>query len=237
MGKAASRLNILIAHKAILISEGLTPTDKSVGGLIIAHFNEDTGQCDPGAARLAATLGIKRQTVFRSIHRLAPLIVRITYGGKSHRNRYVPNWPVCWQIVRAFDSGARLRGKQTTPSQEGHAQPSREGHANSPLPKLDGDLRRRGEASVLSGKGQAGKGNQVLRGFHQIPWLSGTGSHRDAAGAASHRRQVELISRLPKHLRAAAWERAMEEEAQTNSEEGVHRDAPEQIETESEPGK
>jgi hypothetical protein len=40
-------LDILIAHKAINLIDGLTGTDRRVGGAILAHYNLRTSQCDP----------------------------------------------------------------------------------------------------------------------------------------------------------------------------------------------
>jgi hypothetical protein len=71
MPKVVSRADQLIAYRAILRVPGLSPGERTVGCAILSHFNEDTGQCDPGVARLARMVGVKRDTVFAAIGKLA----------------------------------------------------------------------------------------------------------------------------------------------------------------------
>ncbi|WP_428414583.1 hypothetical protein [Pararhizobium sp.] len=46
-----------IAYKAIGYAPGLAGDIKSVGIVILSHFNAKTGQCDPGTDRLMAKAG------------------------------------------------------------------------------------------------------------------------------------------------------------------------------------
>ena len=89
------------AHKALNLCEGLTATDRRFAAAVLEHFNRTTGQCDPGASRLASLLGVRRQSIIESARRVheAKLIERVSYGGKAHRNRYVPNWSRFDEII------------------------------------------------------------------------------------------------------------------------------------------
>jgi hypothetical protein len=62
MTKTASRLDLLLAMRAILYTDLLSPGEKAAGCAILSHYNEDTGECDPGAQRVAALVGVKRDT-------------------------------------------------------------------------------------------------------------------------------------------------------------------------------
>ena len=104
--KACSRIDIILAMKAILFEPGLTNAQKVVAGAIISHFNETDGECDPGADRLAKLLGVSRATVFRTIDALEKhgILSRKSYGGKHHRNAYKPNWSRCRELAKRSHS-------------------------------------------------------------------------------------------------------------------------------------
>ncbi len=98
--------DVLFAHKALNIMQGVTEATRRVAGAIIDHFNKRTGQCDPGIERLVTLLGINRATVIRAtetLHEL-DLIEKSSHGGKSHRASYVPNWARFRAIVEDWDA-------------------------------------------------------------------------------------------------------------------------------------
>lgn len=109
----ASRLDLLFVHRAILFCRDLTDAHKTIAGAIVAHFNEETGQCDPGIDRIVHLLGLNRATVFRALAAVerAGIIVRTSYDGKSHRNAYSPNWERCRILAR--EANSRTSATQT----------------------------------------------------------------------------------------------------------------------------
>lgn len=87
--------DILIALKAINLTQGIGNRDRRVAAALLDHFNRKTGQCDPSIKRLSGLLGISERTVFRSLQRIEAdrLFKRARHGGHINRNSYEPNWP------------------------------------------------------------------------------------------------------------------------------------------------
>lgn len=98
---------LLAAHIAVNLVPGLTGNARRVAGAILAHFNSQTGQCDPSVERLAGMLGIDRATVLRATAELcagaARLFDKQSHGGKSHRASYAPRWQVFRAVVAEWN--------------------------------------------------------------------------------------------------------------------------------------
>lgn len=102
-----SQKDFAIAYKAIALVHGLSGDAKSIGAIILSHFNAKTGQCDPGTDRLMARARVSKRTVVNATNELHArgLIVKIHHGGNGFRSRYQPNWTGFRQLVADFDSG------------------------------------------------------------------------------------------------------------------------------------
>jgi len=120
-----SRLETLLALKAILLAPNLVDSDRQIGAALIEHYNRETGRCDPGLDRLSAIFNLSVRTVIRSEKRLvnAGLFKVVRHGGYSNRNSYEPVWTKFWDILKAWD--ARLKPKRVPDSQVSLMSPSR----------------------------------------------------------------------------------------------------------------
>ena len=138
MGRAMAstkpeRNDVAIAQKAINLvyqlhgaNKPLSAADKRVAAAILAHFNKETGQCDPSNERLAGLLGIDVRTVRRAteeICREGGLFRKRSHGGKSCRASYTPEWSVFRGIVEDWDR--RMKSGEGPDSEHDH-------RANSP---------------------------------------------------------------------------------------------------------
>lgn len=108
-----NKSDVLIAFKAISLTEEMSVTEKRVAATLLDHYNRDTGQCDPALNTIATLLGINRRTVIRATGSLEESgYFRIDrHGGKFHRNSYQP----IWARFRACENGwaeRRKRAKQ-----------------------------------------------------------------------------------------------------------------------------
>ncbi|MFK4490290.1 helix-turn-helix domain-containing protein [Bradyrhizobium sp. USDA 336] len=108
-----NKSDVLIAFKAISLTEDLSVTEKRVAATLLDHYNRDTGQCDPALNSIATLLGINRRTAIRATRSLERSgYFRIDrHGGKFHRNSYQP----IWARFRACENGwaeRRKRAKQ-----------------------------------------------------------------------------------------------------------------------------
>jgi hypothetical protein len=232
MTKFVSRASMLRAIKAVLSAGGLSPGEKAVGCAIISHFNEDTGQCDPGATRLAKLIGVKRDTVFAAIRKLgdgprAPgqeveprlgLISYKTYGGKAHRNAYAPDWERADEAAKAWDrrrSGTVKASREQSPMGDGQQSPM--GDTNDTDHKRTKNLVD-GLGRAEAGSGQAGRSvlkrsaKRPAQGYllHSLDFQHSP-SHQEAAHDSQQRRLARRIESLPRDQRAAAWLAAMQE--------------------------
>jgi DNA-binding MarR family transcriptional regulator len=88
------KLDMLLAFKAISLSEVLTGSEKRILATILDHFNQKTGQCDPSLGGIAELLSVDRRTVMRAIKRAEQLGLfrKVRHGGNFHRNSYAPTW-------------------------------------------------------------------------------------------------------------------------------------------------
>lgn len=216
MNKVASRLDLLLAMRVILYARDLSPPQKAVGCAIAAHYNEETGQCDPGIERIADLVGVKRDTVFRTLKKLEAepfkIVTRKTYGGKHHRNSYALDWVRIRELAKRVNSRSRGTVKaKSEPSLQGDGEPSLQGDTNVLLAKRDGDLRRREVPDGIEKRGLPRRSSSLdgpstpisLDAHRRAP------SHKEAAEAAVHRRLMQRISALPRTEQEAAWLSAM----------------------------
>jgi hypothetical protein len=114
-----NKSDVLIAFKAISLTEDMSVTEKRVAATLLDHYNRDTGQCDPALNTIATLLGINRRTAIRATGSLARSgYFRIDrHGGKFHRNSYQP----IWARFRAWENGwaeRRKRAKQFRSAQK-----------------------------------------------------------------------------------------------------------------------
>ena len=97
----------LYGHKALLLFPGLSGGARQVGGAILDHFNNKTGQCDPSLDRLAKLTGLNRRTVINAIEELTcpwvGLLSRCPHGGKFNRTAYQPNFVLFRKFVKDWD--------------------------------------------------------------------------------------------------------------------------------------
>jgi hypothetical protein len=96
--------DVLLAFKAIALSDRLNGTEKQVAAFLIDSFNRRTGQCDPSVDTQAVLSTKSRRTMFRAIDRLVRLrfFRRLRHGGKHNRNSYQPNWEYFRELERAY---------------------------------------------------------------------------------------------------------------------------------------
>ncbi|WP_035225125.1 helix-turn-helix domain-containing protein [Agrobacterium tumefaciens] len=94
-----------MAFKAIALARGLSGDAKTVGAVLLAHFNAKTGQCDPGTDRIAAKAGISTRNVVKATNALheSGLVVKTRHGGNGFRSSYQPNWGKFREVVEAFE--------------------------------------------------------------------------------------------------------------------------------------
>lgn len=106
--------DILIALKAINLTQGIGNRDRRVAAALLDHVNRKTGQCDPSIKRLSGLLGISERTVFRSLQRIEAdrLFKRVRHGGHLNRNSYEPNWPRFREIEAIWS--ARMKPQRAT---------------------------------------------------------------------------------------------------------------------------
>lgn len=216
--KPGDPLCLVIAHRLSILAEDLKQSEKLVFGAILARFNERTGRCDPSGAGLAKSLAMSRATVFRAIAELERkgVLVRESYGGKSHRNQYRPNWDL---FLRLHDHVSGNRSSDATvkvllePFSRCDSEPFSECDTNDTKRTNNRyTLRRKGSPPRQSRKSQAGKkpcsGQSYI--IHAIDGGKGSPGE-EAADASAERRRVEAIKSLPKDQQEAAWLRAMGE--------------------------
>ncbi|MET4279730.1 MULTISPECIES: helix-turn-helix domain-containing protein [unclassified Bradyrhizobium] len=98
-----NKSDVLIAFKAISLTDDMSVTEKRVAATLLDHYNRCTGQCDPALNTLATLLGINRRTAIRATGSLERSgYFRIDrHGGKFHRNSYQP----IWARFRAWENG------------------------------------------------------------------------------------------------------------------------------------
>ena len=94
-----------MAFKAIALARGLSGDAKTVGAVLLAHFNAKTGQCDPGTDRIAAKAGISTRNVVKATNALhdSGLVVKTRHGGNGFRSSYQPIWSKLRRIVEDFE--------------------------------------------------------------------------------------------------------------------------------------
>jgi hypothetical protein len=112
-----SKLDTLLAIKAICLVPGLNNNDRRVGAALIDHYNRQTGQCDPGIQRLTKLLNVHRRTVIRSINALesAGCFLKERHGGQNNRNSYKPNWQRLSEFDASWNAKMKSSGRKQMP--------------------------------------------------------------------------------------------------------------------------
>jgi hypothetical protein len=116
-----ARLDITLAYKTISLVPSLSGLEKRVGAALLDHYNQRTGQCDPGIERLAWLLGCSERTVIRATQRLVQegLFNKVVNGGHFLKNQYEPSWHRCRELEREwrvkFEAHARARRASRSP--------------------------------------------------------------------------------------------------------------------------
>jgi hypothetical protein len=105
------KLDMLLAFKAIALTDDLSGIEKSVAAAIVDSFNHKTTQCDPSLNRIAHLLGRSRRTVIRAVLRIERIrfVRKYRHGGHSHRNSYEPNWTRYREIENAWAARKKTR--------------------------------------------------------------------------------------------------------------------------------
>ena len=112
MAALLQKNDILFAHIALNMIDGLSAGARRVGAALIGHFNRKTGRCDPSVERLAALLKVDRSTVLRATAELCSgkfgLFQKSSHGGKFNTASYQP----CWEVFRSIvnDWEAEMKG-------------------------------------------------------------------------------------------------------------------------------
>jgi hypothetical protein len=96
--------DILLAFKAIALSDKLNGTEKQVAAALVDSYNRRTGRCDPSLETLAVWLGKSRRTVIRATDRLVKLkfFRKIRHGGNNHCNFYAPQWEFYRSVEQSY---------------------------------------------------------------------------------------------------------------------------------------
>ncbi|MCB5201817.1 helix-turn-helix domain-containing protein [Neorhizobium sp. T786] len=105
-----SKTDFAVAFKALALVRGLSGDAKTVGAVILSHFNATTGQCDPGTERLMSRAGVAKRTVINATNELNKrgLIVKTRYGGNGFRSSYQPQWAAFRAIVSDFENADKV---------------------------------------------------------------------------------------------------------------------------------
>ena len=108
-----SALKTLLAIKIVALQSELKPHDRIVCCGLLDHYNRRSGQCDPSIGRLARLTALSKRTVIAQSKIIAAqIITRIRHGGRSSRNRYLPNWSRLEFLEREYRS--RFRNARVT---------------------------------------------------------------------------------------------------------------------------
>ncbi|MGO7370068.1 hypothetical protein ACCT04_14650 [Rhizobium ruizarguesonis] len=117
-----TKLDLGIAKSVLNILIGVSSADKAVAGVILAHLNTKSGQCDPSIGRIARILGIDEATVKRATRDLCGkhgLFKKVSHGGNANRASYEP----CWTKFRDLndDFQRRVRSGEGPNSSSGNS--------------------------------------------------------------------------------------------------------------------
>jgi helix-turn-helix protein len=145
-GLRPQKLDVLLAFKAIALTDELSGMEKRVAAAIVDSFNYRTTQCDPSLNRIAHLLGASRRTVIRAVIHLEHLrfMRKHRHGGHSHRNSYEPNWIRYREIEGAWAAHKRTKHwkssvTETSPcrSQTSHLDGANDGTQTSLINKFE----------------------------------------------------------------------------------------------------
>lgn len=218
------------AFRAVAFAPNLNGNARRVAGILLEHFNRETGRCDPSVPRIAKILGINRSTVFRALNDLTkcyhPLFKIVVHGGGNDCNYYRPCWEYLTQIAKKYQGCCReksdyvkiidwsqpcdsaSRNTAIKPVAKVRPKPSLKTHLMNPPGASDTSAGlsqppRDRESRNSSGERQV----QTLRHYliQEVPGGKAP-SRKIAAEAAQDRKLSKQISQLPDaKAREAAW--------------------------------
>ena len=96
-----------LAYKVIGAHPGLSGKAKSIGVLLIDHFNLDTQRCDPGLKSLSRRAKCSIKTTRRALRSLkkSNLFAWQPQGGTNRKNAYYPNLEHFKSLAKALEIG------------------------------------------------------------------------------------------------------------------------------------
>jgi len=96
-----------LAYKVIGAHPGLSGKAKSIGVLLIDHFNLDTQRCDPGLKSLSKRANCTTKTTRRALRSLKKwkLFGWQPQGGTNRTNAYYPNLELITSLAKALEIG------------------------------------------------------------------------------------------------------------------------------------
>ncbi len=93
------------ARKVIGAHPKLTRATKTVGILLVEHYNIQTHRCDPGLGKLARLAAIHERTVRRAVGALRQVGIRsVRHGGRNLTNAYSFDWHLIRFLTAQFES-------------------------------------------------------------------------------------------------------------------------------------
>ena len=94
-----------LAYKVIGAHPKLSGKAKTIGTLIIDHFNLETQRCDPGLERLSLRANCNERTTRRALEALDKLglVHWQRHGGNNLTNAYSLNWELFASLAKALE--------------------------------------------------------------------------------------------------------------------------------------
>lgn len=210
--------DLLFAHIALNLADGLSANTRRVAGALLWHFNRKTGQCNPSVERLSKKLGIGRATVLRATDLLSSdevaMFIKLSHGGKNHTASYIPQWGVFRNIVADWEASTKpkkpaVNVSEMIPSQShscdvkglrNETQTNRRNQLKEPIATVpvETQVKSRPDAAREQPLQGLGKNGQGARHSHNrlSPFGGKQASHSAAAMSAAERRWYRDLKRM-----------------------------------------